>query len=744
MEPILSGLQRLFGAAPPPAIGDPVTPTGFASTAAIGSPSVSLSINLSGMGIASTAQCGNPLILDLDPFVTVYINGIKRNLSVELQSGGNRGITRTMRLGGGSKATCSFTLNNKKEALYRPEQGDEVIVHTTNGRFFGGYVDRTSEYNYSGTADLTKINVSCVDYGSLLDRVVVGTEIQTFMGNDPTIIAYQLASRFFAHLGIAYHFTGFPPRGGLGDQIYNWITGSDAMNRLAQDSAGDWRVDFWKTLYLFGPGGYAVAPFAIDQNNRKWREMTVEVDLSRYRNRIYAKSTQDTAPLWTDTFTVATGEVLWLTTAPMRQAPYVLKNGSPQIVVSLDEIGTVDCDFYWINTTLISNPASLPAAGEVLTVSYPSPVSLVAIAEDEDEIAEFGLQEGVVTVPDVSTQEALQAYAEGELERRKVRPTTITFQTDDDGLECGMRLVVDLTRPLVSGDFLITSIQSAEQGKQFFRHTVTAVDSASQMVDSGTFFRNLMASTEAPRDRVRDFLVFQVAETIEGFDNPGLTPGLKQAMRYATGEGLMFSAAIHFNLDPETEVTTKDCIIDVLQNGVSIFKPVEVPDENPLLLLQVVATSEITFPGTHYVFATFTTAEGESGPGPGSDITISIDGRRIGVENIPLGPFGTTGRNLYMTTISDTNFSDAHLVATIDDNTTTTEEINISDDDLLTRAFPRPSKLIWPAGATQIQEKIRFSSDPLSVNPGDVFTLDVLVADSAAHDGSLMLKTLVK
>ncbi len=153
---------------------DPVTPTGIPSTTTVGSPSLSLTVNLAGMGIPSTATVGIPTLLLEDRPVSVFIGGVNRSAWVEL------GIKRALRITGGSKGTCSFTINNKDRVLFRPSQGDEVLIYLRSGeRFFAGVVDKIAEFNYTGTSNLTTIDIDCVDFGVLMDRVVIGREVQT-------------------------------------------------------------------------------------------------------------------------------------------------------------------------------------------------------------------------------------------------------------------------------------------------------------------------------------------------------------------------------------------------------------------------------------------------------------------------------------------------------------------------------------------------------------------------------------
>ena len=50
--------------------------------------------------------------------------------------------------------------------------------------------------------------------------------------------------------------------------------------------------------------------------------------------------------------------------------------------------------------------------------------------------------------------------------------------------------------------------------------------------------------------------------------------------------------------------------------------------------------------------------------------------------------------------------------------------------------------MVFQAGATAMVQRFKFVSTPLVVTKGDVFTIEVLEADSAAKDGTLELVVL--
>jgi len=309
------------------------------------------------------------------------------------------------------------------------------------------------------------------------------------------------------------------------------------------------------------------------------------------------------------------------------------------------------------------------------------------VAQDDAEIAAHGLFAGVEEVRDVPTYGALQAYANALLARRLNKPTTLRFETDRDGLEAGMSLEVNLTRPLVSGQFMITDVASKEMGKGlFFRHNVTAVDCASQALgDEAAFRQSMIAAVRQPRDRVTLHCVFQIAETIPGIENPGLQIDVdsgQRAVRSAPGKGIGISASLYFRNDQATSV---DCIVDLLLNGVSVF--------------------------------------------PGGDA--------VGLLDTYLG-FKATSDALRA-------YADAHP---LDGAAEAAAEAAEADTAAAHSTFMTAAnrKLIWPAGYTSAKPKEvkhDFYVDPLEISSSDILTIAVLQADSNAKDGTLDFSMLV-
>lgn len=451
--------------------------------------------------------------------LTVFIDNTDRTEFVKCDDGsGGNGVQRTMQIGGGSKAAVSFTLT-QKGTPYRPEQGQEVVIwHRDGYRWFAGVVDNTSEYDYTGSAARNEITVNCVDYGVLCDRVIVGKEYQAFAGNLAAILFGHICTDYLTpRFGISFVWE-WDPMVALGDQVYNWITATDVLNGICTASGADWRIDFNKVLHLFpAETGYLTAPFSIQQNDGNWIDMTVSNDSSKYRNRVGVRNNAAVNPLWTDTFHGDGYTRFFITMSPLNSRPMVRVNGVPAVVIDVADFGLKPYDFEWLApATVVQNFShSVLGSGDVLEVEYPTPLSYIAWAQDDAEIAANGLFEGIVDVKDVSNIDTLQAIADGLLLRMKVRPVTVVIQTDRDGLEPGMGLVVNTARPLANDNMMVTQVNSNEIGRKFFRHQVTAINSANQATSNeAAFLQRVISSIAQPKDRVRQNIVFYLQRRV--------------------------------------------------------------------------------------------------------------------------------------------------------------------------------------------------------------------------------------
>lgn len=127
--------------------------------------------------------------------------------------------------------------------------------------------------------------------------------------------------------------------------------------------------------------------------------------------------------------------------------------------------------------------------------------------------------------------------------------------------------------------------------------------------------------------------------------------------------------------------------------GSSFPSAISTPPASPAITATAASGGAITT-GLHSWYCTFvgSTGVGESAAGAHSNqLNIGSGNQTVNLTTIPLGPAGTTARNIYRTVAGDTG--SPKLVGTISDNVTTIFTDNIADGSLGVNA---PNGVTWP------------------------------------------------
>lgn len=530
--------------------------------------------------ILISGGAGGALIQASARNVTVFIAGQDRTSWVGIP------IRRSMQVGSAG-GTLTFSINNHKKTDYRPSKFDEVLVYVGTYRFFCGIVDTYDETFYSGTSGYYELAVRCLSYGAMLNFVYVGRHYEVYNGTLLGIIMFDLVNKYLSPFGITWggQGSGWYQTDPIPPITFNWDTFEQVCKGFDEMFSLDHYVDQWKVLRMFSYlNGLNPAPFQIATNNGLWRGMTVTRG-GAYANEVGVRNSQDLGSVWTDEYTATAAQPTFIVSAELKAKPRVLVNDVAESVTDAG-VYTQPWLWYWLPFSVVRNPLNPLAGGENIKIKYPSSLSYVTWVRDDAEIVAHGKFQYLIESKDVLSRDQQVLLAQGELARRKADVTSIAVETDEIGLEPGQVLTVDTLRPLVSDDFLIESVDSEEYGlggesarasktaqvKGFFRHTVRA--SNAQLVRRGSgaaLFGKLFDQARQPKDRVETPIGFTLAETVPGITNPGLTVGVPTgAVRRAPKSGVARQCSIYFR-SSETVLTTVDCIVDIYQNGTSIF-----------------------------------------------------------------------------------------------------------------------------------------------------------------------------
>ncbi len=534
---------------------------GIASSVALGSDGVALRANDDGTFTG----------------LKVFIAGVDRTEWVTVPS-----VKIDMQIG--SRGACSFPVVNKTATIYRPAVEDDLVITVDGDKAWAGTIESTEEHCYWGKLPLI-IDVKGTDYGVICDRRICGFLFTGIWGNYADTMLAELTRRFLVGTGITY--VGSPPSSPavstiIGDILANWVPCSQVIQQIADAINCDWRVDFDKYLRLFSKDtGYGDAPFSLDDTSGNFSELRIARSRSNRRNRQGVKNSRSLQGVWTDAFpadwfrfnvTPATALVGYPTTYALTSKPVIYVNSVLQRVVEITQQGAAGSwDFYYINNGIGVFSAVPRASSDVVEILYPSPLSPIIWVEDAVDIAANGLWEAVEEAHDLANVQAGEELGAGLLERYKTTPILGTVKTKRSGLQPGLILPVNTTKPLCNERLLIESVSGSEFAPGVFWWTARLVNQSAQKNSGTGFFNRLISRTRQPLDRVKQTIRVTLAETVTGLANPGLAVGVTPAIVTSQADGWIRDAKLRFKSIDDGTLTTADIEVDVLLNGFSIF-----------------------------------------------------------------------------------------------------------------------------------------------------------------------------
>ncbi len=506
----------------------------------------------------------------------IFIAGVDVSAYVTIDGSTKGGMTFNFQLQ--SRAQLVFWTKDLAGA-YAPNVQDTVLVYQDGSTLiFNGFVDQVAQTVETGTT-LLWCQVTCVDYGVVCDRRAVGLYYPVELSSG--FLYFVLAKIVQMALGgtrisLPASATDFAA---VGDEKFFYVTVTEAFNALGTETGTAWVVTAdLELIFFYLDTGWEAAPISFTSALQNWITITLTYSTRRFANKVIAKSQANLGALWTDTFTGATtlGGLACVTTYPLSAAPLVTVNGNPQIVIdgSNPLNPNANFNFYWLPGGVFGNPFKPPlSSGDVIEVTYPSALPFVGIASDNTSIAANGESDEIVEAGNIIDPSQLSAIATQELVRAAEVPAQIKIVTRAGaGLQLGQLLTVNTSNPNINAQFIITQIQWKEVGKEWIEYTITGSNPAYQRLGQpARYLGDLISRSRTAINSVVEHISFVVAGTVEGLTNPGLTTGTKPALAVASKYGIAGFVTLGFNSINTGTPTTLDIVIDIFQNGISVF-----------------------------------------------------------------------------------------------------------------------------------------------------------------------------
>jgi len=369
--------------------------------------------------------------------------------------------------------------------------GTAVVVTEDAVRIFGGIVTGTRERGLTGPSatDLV-VEIQATSYELSAARRVItaaisqGTPAETIGGAFATLV-----TDYYAEVGVSLHPDQVAGPG-LPAATFERVRG-DAVNKQLAASVGYLQsIDFENRLRAWAPGD-VLAPEAYDETvnpHLLTGDITVDRQLQNgYANRVILVGNPIAIPDHQDHFTgdgvTDTWAITYQVTGPF---PYFVDGAVAFGIVvetvsgGTESIGGVEAPpgYLWEYDPIaqtIHRRAGPVAAGVAFYFPYHGQFVPEGMAEDAAEIAIYGLWEHVENVTAVMTDVSAQEYADALLAAKLAsKDEIVTLQTHALGFHPGQTMTIVSPSRQLSGDYLISQVDTASDGSLWMRRSITA------------------------------------------------------------------------------------------------------------------------------------------------------------------------------------------------------------------------------------------------------------------------------
>lgn len=520
----------------------------------------------------------------------------------------------------------SANLSLVDEAVsWLPSAGAEVIIYfyydgdTSWHRIFAGSIESVElKSNPGGVERFYEVQVA--DYSKSLAKRILNKRYDAEAYNTVNKIMADLSATILLAEGITWVDLGDTDVD-VGEIEFSYTPVNEVLDKLAELTGREWRVDFYKNLYLAErPNEITSSPIDLRGDyDETWRDLVVRVDRGMYRNVQYVKAnfTQSTSII-TKRYTYAslfsvppvvpyqigwTGiqlvdkeyygkirkihkievngvEQIWYLQAHIPGDPYwndTMEPGTntPPSGWQYVQPWAYDLDLVWN----IADPvigAAIPTSGYIdVTFEIVNEMPQPVVVRDETEIAArraieggTGIYEAVDEIGDVTDRDLVVAYAQALLDRFKVMGIEVSATVFPFGLWPGQEITVD--RPdlgIVEQVMNIDSVSLVEEQRTQLR-TDVKVTNKLQQSDALNAFHRIMKLLKKPNNQNKSTITFHAAQTLPGITNPGLETGSDMAPVFIARRDITVIDVVIYAKTAPTGAAAK---FDIRDDGVSIF-----------------------------------------------------------------------------------------------------------------------------------------------------------------------------
>ena len=344
-----------------------------------------------------------------------------------------------------------------------------------DGNVFTGTIEDIREARLDIGKSYILYDIRCTDNHQIFDRITIAEAYQDITIGD---LIDDLFSKYFNAEGITKgRIDGVDTL--VSEAVFNYATGTEAMNKISQRTGYVWYIDADKKLNLCDRT-QSGTPWPLTDDSPV-RNLSIISHREKYRNKqIIIGGTAETSEQ-SETF-IGNGQQKSFTVGyALSQAPTITVNDVSKTV----GVRGIDSgmDFYWNQNQNTITADTAPANGAVIVISFYGKFPLTMMYQDDTEITSrqgieggSGRYEVVESLKSLNTIMGLFDTCTDRVRQYGKMGKKIGFETTSSGLRTGMILPVSLTLHSIDTDMLITDIRLAESGKpEHFVYSVSAV-----------------------------------------------------------------------------------------------------------------------------------------------------------------------------------------------------------------------------------------------------------------------------
>ena len=357
-----------------------------------------------------------------------------------------------------SSASFAFICN---DIALAPTAGEAVLIEENAVKLFSGRI-LTKEEGFL-PPNLLKYQVECIDNTRELDKkLVIESYLDTLSGNIIKDIINKYTTGF-----TTVHVSDGPA---ITKISFDYVQVSEAITKLAETCGYQWYVNYDKDLYFFLKTDYP-APFQLDDDQKHYRDLIINCDVSQLRNRVYVKSSKYETSDFTELFIGDGSTITWTCKYQANPLPHPsLKLNGAVKTVGWDGIDPSSNYHFMLNATTkilsLGGLQSTPADGDEIVITYGADEPIMIRWDDQASIDAVkgieggdGIFEFCITNNEIDNKEWAIDVAKADLLQNANPVIQGGFTTNRSDIKSGQIITVNSTKRNINQNFLVQKVE---------------------------------------------------------------------------------------------------------------------------------------------------------------------------------------------------------------------------------------------------------------------------------------------